>query len=69
MARLNRLRKNSSRRKKHTSGAEAQIHFQRLKGTSKLVPLPKPALIGVSPQAEKPRPFKTKSKPEFFRSL
>jgi transposase len=29
------LRKNSSRRKKHTSGAEAQTHFQRLNGTSK----------------------------------
>src|SRR6266478_2681821 len=27
---LNGLRKNSSRRKKHTSGAEAPIHFQRL---------------------------------------
>src|ERR1019366_6141926 len=34
-ASLNSLRKNSSRRKKHTSGAEAQTHFQRLNGTSK----------------------------------
>ena len=49
-AALNSLRKNSSRRKKHTSGAEAQTHFQRLNGTSKLVPFPKPALVGVFPQ-------------------
>jgi hypothetical protein len=35
-----RLRKTSRGREKLTSGAKARTHFQRLNGTSKLVPFP-----------------------------
>src|ERR1039457_5275670 len=56
-------------RKEHTSGAEAQTHFQRLNGTSKLVPFPKPALIGVFPQAVKSCPSHNPLESGFYRSL
>src|SRR6266478_5973370 len=36
-------------RKKHTSGAKARTRFTRFKGTSKLVPFPRPASIRVLP--------------------
>ena len=42
--------KSHREREKHTSGAEARTHFERLSGTSKLVPFPKPVRIGVFPQ-------------------
>jgi hypothetical protein len=40
MARLNTLLKSLSHEEEQPSGAKAPLHFQPLRGTSKLVPFP-----------------------------